>query len=122
MNNNETLNLIGAFSNTWFSLQSYDTNKFPKMTTAININIFIKQLYADIEVFKQELISKNQATVSFAHQNNTENLFTIMQGIYPSIEEKATHLLYCFVKNQPFYVGNNIIGMILLFLVGETYE
>ena len=68
---------------------------------------------------KQELITKKQATNLFAQERKTGtvegivgNVFQSAFGkdVYPSIEEKAAHILYFMVKNHPFTDGNKRSG------------
>jgi prophage maintenance system killer protein len=43
--------------------------------------------------------------------------------MYPSIEEKAAHLLYFVIKDHPFFDGNKRIGsfLFLVFLSKNNY-
>ncbi|MHB8169784.1 MAG: type II toxin-antitoxin system death-on-curing family toxin [Thermoleophilia bacterium] len=45
------------------------------------------------------------------------------QSLYPSIEEKAAHLLYFIIKDHPFADGNKRIGsfLFILFLRQNQY-
>ena len=45
------------------------------------------------------------------------------KDVYPTLDEKAAHLLYFAVKNHPFVDGNKRIGalMFLLFLIENHY-
>lgn len=113
--NKSTLYLIKAFSSTWFSLDAYDKQKFPKKLTKKKVKIEVDKLYEDIDKLKKELIKKKEATQLFAQEsskNKLEGIFgNVLQqfskkDIYPSIEEKATHLLYFIIKNHPFVDGN----------------
>jgi len=69
--------------------------------------------------FKQELISKKEATNLFAQEKTQGSLEGILgnvlqsvfgQDAYETTEEKAAHLLYFIVKNHPFNDGNKRTG------------
>jgi len=116
----DILELIKTFSSTWFSLQSYDKQKFPKKgNTQKIIDVEAKDLYADIEMLKNELIRKKEATELFAQEKNKDSLKGILgsvfqsafeQDAYQTIEEKSAHLLYFIIKNHPFNDGNKRTG------------
>jgi len=116
----EILSLVITFAKTWFSLESYDEDNLP--TEGINHHTFrvqASELYQDIDVLKQDLIRKNQATQLFAQEKSKDCLKGIVGNIYqsafgedayPTLEEKAAHLLYFIVKNHPFNDGNKRTG------------
>lgn len=112
LSSDDILELVKAFSSTWFSLDAFDKNKFKATKqTQTSVKLEADQLYEDLEKFKKELIEKNQATELFAQEKEKwalEGIFwnifqtAFWQDVYPSIEEKAVHLLYFIVKNHPF--------------------
>lgn len=114
--NDEVLNLIKSFANTWFNLENFDKWNLPeKWITKKEFKIEIKKLYQDIEILKQDLIKKWLATEMFAQEKNRWNLewifwniFASFDGVdlYETIEEKASNLLYFVIKNHPFNDGN----------------
>jgi death-on-curing family protein len=68
---------------------------------------------------KADLIANNQATQLFAQEKKKDALAGIFGNVfqsvfgedaYPTIEEKAAHLLYFIVKNHPFNDGNKRTG------------
>ncbi len=131
INNDDVLELIKSFSYTWFSLQSYDEQKFPKTDTTKDINIAANQLYQDIAKLKTDLIIKKEATNFFAQEKTKGNLESIVnnvfqnvfgQELYPSIEEKAAHLLYFIVKNHPFNDGNKRSGAFAFIWLLKIFE
>jgi death-on-curing family protein len=112
---NDVLSLIQSFSNTFFALDSYDRNEFPKKGSQEEIFATVAQFYKDLEGLKLELIKKGEASELFAQEKSKGNLEGIFgnvfqtvfgQDAYPSIEEKAAHLLYFIIKNHPFNDGN----------------
>tara|TARA_B110000091_G_C13820600_1_gene480563 strand:+ start:655 stop:1635 length:981 start_codon:yes stop_codon:yes gene_type:complete len=119
VDNDDTLGLIQTFSYAWFSLQSYDQQNFPKTETSTDIVISTEEIYKDVAQLKQHLIEKGEATYFFAQEKTKNSLESIVknvfqnvfgQELYPSVEEKAAHLLYFVVKNHPFNDGNKRTG------------
>lgn len=114
--NDEVLNLISSFANTWFNLENFDKWNLPeKWFTKNNFILEVEQLYKDIEILKKDLIQKWLATEMFAQEKNLWNLSWIFWNIfasfdwidlYETIEEKASNLLYFVVKNHPSNDGN----------------
>lgn len=112
----DILDLVKTFAYTWFSLDSFDKSAFPKSwITQKKLKLQSDELYQAIEIFKKELIAKNEATEIFAQEKNKWNLEWIFAGIfqsafgedvYPTVEEKAANLLYFIIKNHPFNDGN----------------
>jgi len=115
----DALELIKTFSYTWFSLQSYDEQKFPTSKNDDDIDVSIVKLYRNLAELKFNLIAKGEATPLFAQEKSKNSLESIVnnvmqevfgQKMYPSIEEKAAHLLYFVIKNHPFNDGNKRSG------------
>lgn len=120
IDSDDVLELIKSFANTWFSLESFDENKLPKQgLNQTQIDLQNSELYNSVAKLKAELIAKNEATVLFAQEKKKDALAGIFANVfqsvfgedaYPSIEEKAAHLLYFIVKNHPFNDGNKRTG------------
>jgi len=115
----DVLTLIQSFSGTFLALDSYDKNAFPEYGTRKEVKTSAKELSKDLQKLKQELISKGEATVLFAQEKKKGNLEGIFESVfqtvfgedaYPTVEEKAAHLLYFVVKNHPFNDGNKRSG------------
>jgi prophage maintenance system killer protein len=114
------LELIKTFASTWLSLESYDEDKFPiKGNTKKKVEIQADELYEMIAKLKKELVRKRQATILFAQEKRVKSLEGILgnvfqavfgKEVYPTVEEKAIHLLYFVVKNHPFNDGNKRTG------------
>ena len=111
----EIISLIESFSNTWFSLDSYDRNDFPTNGTIEEIKVSGEDLLNDLNQLKIDLIRKGEATELFAQEKSSGNLLGIFgnvfqsvfgQDAYETIEAKAAHLLYFIIKNHPFNDGN----------------
>lgn len=116
----DVLELVKSFTHTWFSLQSYDEGGLPeKGLTEKSLDIQTNALYHALEQLKTELKAKGEATDLFAQEKNQGKLEgiigSVMQSVvgadaYPTIEEKAAHLLYFIIKNYPFNDGNKRSG------------
>lgn len=120
ISNDDILELIKSFSSTWFSLESYDKQNFPKNGfSKKEIEISSDELYLEIEKLKKDLIKKGEATEFFAQERQKENLKGILgnvfqtvfgEDVYKTIEEKASHLFYFIIKDHPFNDGNKRTG------------
>jgi len=116
----DILELINAFAGTWFSLEAYDKDTFPKTGVSKKKMAFTAgELSQALEKFKKELIAKKQTTEIFGQERSKKategivgNVFQSVFGkdAYPSAEEKSAHLLYFIVKNHPFVDGNKRSG------------
>jgi death-on-curing family protein len=115
----DILTLIQSFSNTFFALDSYDKNEFPKQGEQKEIEANAENLKNHLLQLKTELIKKGEASELFGQekkQGNLEGIFgTVFQSVfgedaYPTVEEKAAHLLYFIIKNHPFNDGNKRSG------------
>ncbi|MBI2426898.1 MAG: virulence protein RhuM/Fic/DOC family protein [Candidatus Kerfeldbacteria bacterium] len=114
------LELIKEYAGTWVSLDAYDKESLKVVsTTKKSIRLTGEELTSAISTFRSELLKKGEAKEIFAqereHGNTTGIVGNIMQSfagkaVYPSIEEKAAHLLYFMVKNHPSTDGNKRCG------------
>ncbi|MFZ2523361.1 MAG: virulence protein RhuM/Fic/DOC family protein [Minisyncoccia bacterium] len=114
------LELIKEFSSTWVSLDAYDQETLlPVGKTKKAIKLSGEELIAEIMSLRSELMKNNIATEIFAQERNKGNVEGIVgnvmqsfggKSLYPTIEEKAAHLLYFMVKNHPFVDGNKRSG------------
>lgn len=80
--------------------------------TKKKVTLVSTDLYTAITALKQELMRKGEATDMFASERKAGNVEGIVgnvmqsfggKSVYPTVEEKAAHLLYFMVKNHPFY-------------------
>ena len=116
----QVLGLISTFANTWFSLDAFDRGAFGKTnTTRKKVAITAQKLLSAVATLKSELSAKGQASKLFASEREKGSFAGIVgnvmqsfdgQDVYPTLEEKAAHLLYFIVKNHPFVDGNKRTG------------
>jgi len=116
----DILELISSFASAWFSLNAYDTDLFPKNgMTKKKVEFTVNELSSALQELKQNLITKKQATNIFGREKCKGTVQGIVgsvfqsafgKDVYPSVEEKAAHLLYFMVKNHPFVDGNKRSG------------
>lgn len=116
----DSLELIKAFASTWFSLDAFDKGDLPaEGATKKQVHVTAGELTDAIHQLKVDLVDRGQATELFAQDRGKDaleaivgNVFQSFGGddVYPSLEEKAAHLLYFVVKNHPFADGNKRSG------------
>lgn len=120
IDNDNVLELVKLFADTWFSLDAFDKDKL-QITgiTKKKIKLTAEKLVSALKILKQELLNKGEATEIFGKERNKNSIESIVgnvmqsfsnQELYPSIEEKAAHLLYFIIKNHPFIDGNKRSG------------
>ncbi len=114
------LELVTFFADTWMSLDAYDKATFTTTKTSKKkVKITADMLSRDLEKLKHLLIEKGEATQIFGQLRKPENVESIIGNVmqsfggrdmYPSVEEKAAHLLYFMIKDHPFVDGNKRSG------------
>jgi prophage maintenance system killer protein len=114
------LELVTLFADTWFSLDAYDKDQLNTQgTTKKKVILTAEKLNKSLAELKQNLIAKNEATNIFGVERTKDSIAGIIgnvmqsfggEELYPSIEEKAAHLLYFIIKNHPFVDGNKRSG------------
>lgn len=120
IDNDSVIELISMFANTWLSLDAYDKDQLlPTGTSRKKVTLTAGKLSKALQALKKNLISKGEATELFAAERSKESVSGIIgnvmqsfagEDLYPTIEEKAAHLLYFMVKNHPFFDGNKRSG------------
>lgn len=116
----DVLELVKAFADTWFSLESFDRGNLPeKGVTKKKVSLDGAELYVAVDHLKTELVKQGQASELFAQEKSKGALEGILGNIeqtfdskevYSTVEEKAAHLLYFIVKNHVFNDGNKRTG------------
>lgn len=118
------LDLVRRYSQTWKLLLQYDEDRLalPETThKTCGVPFDIAAVRRAIDCLRNELAAKNESTDLFGRERGS-SLAAILgaiqqsfggQDLYPSIEEKAAHLLYFIIKDHPFTDGNKRIGSFL---------
>ncbi len=107
--------IVSRYTQTFLWLQRYDEGllEAPVGHSGGRLPSF-KEAMSDLQVLKQTLISRGEATELFARPRD-DGLAAILgnlnqsafgEPVYPTIESKAAHLLYFVIKNHPFVDGN----------------
>lgn len=114
--------IISRYTQTFLWLQRYDEGLLeePKGETGGTLPSPEEAMQSLMRI-KQDLIARKEATDLFANPR-TDGLTSIFgnleqsifgEAAYPTIEDKAAHLLYFVVKNHPFSDGNKRSGAFL---------
>jgi len=130
----ELLSIISDYLYTWTILNEYDSGKLSvEFKTKRKTSVLDMGKAAEaINRFRDRLFASGQASELFGREIEPGKLSGILKGInqslknreiYPSIEEKASHLFYFVIKDHPFTDGNKRIGSLLLimFLIENHY-
>lgn len=114
------LELIKEFASTWLSLDAYDKESLQTIgSTKKAVKLTGRELTEAIASLRAELMDKGEATEIFAQERASLSIEGIVgnvmqsfggKSVYPTVEEKAAHLLYFMVKNHPFTDGNKRSG------------
>lgn len=129
----EILNVIKDYTRSFQILNQYDEDRLEnsnleaESSFALNYKEaqeFIKEmknsleeLKENVQLFGQERSDDLKGILGTIYQTFAEN------ELYPSIEEKAAHLLYFVIKDHPFIDGNKRIGagLFVYFLDKNNY-
>ena len=116
------LTIIKQYADTWTTLEAYDSGKLEKRTsTKKSVSLTLQEVRTKLDGLKKELTRKGEASDLFAAEQDhgLEQLLGAVdqtfggRELYPSIEEKAAHLLYFTIKDHPFIDGNKRSGAFL---------
>jgi hypothetical protein len=127
----DALELVKLFAETWFALDAYDKSDLPQLgLNKSQVKFTADELIQALLELKQNLYKKKMATKLFGQEKQPNaiagivgNIFQSAFGeeIYPSIEEKAAHLLYFIIKNHPLNDGNKRSGAFaFIWLLNKT--
>jgi len=120
------LEIVNRYAGTWRLLLEYDEERLPVPAARheAKAGLQLDETRRAIAALKEELAARGEATALFG-QERGHGLSGILgaigqtfggQDLYPSIEEKAAHLLYFVIKDHPFSDGNKRIGSFLFIL------
>lgn len=128
----ETLSIVQEYAKSWSLLLSYDEKKLERFLTFHPLHdIDTQTIFSSIEMLKKSLLKKGEASELFGQLRIDSNIKAIFDSIhqvfngemlYPSLEERAAHLLYFVIKNHPFVDGNKRIGSFLFLLYLRLYQ
>ncbi len=118
----ELVSIIKEYANSLSLLYKYDEGKLSiKGKSKTRHSLKHEECVSIILELRSRLIAKKEASPLFGNENS-DRLKGIIGSIeqtfdrhelYPTIEEKAAHLLYFVIKDHPFTDGNKRIGSIL---------
>ena len=119
--------LVRRYGLSWQLLLQYDEDRLD-LPTGLHrrepMGFDLAMVHQSIVCLREELVARGEATDLFGRERG-ESLAAILgaihqtfggQDLYPSIEEKAAHLLYFVIKDHPFSDGNKRIGSFLFLL------
>lgn len=115
----QVVELIKAYAQTWLTLDRFDRNEFIALGRDRACILDIEALEIAIIEFRRTLMSRGEASALFATEKSKDALRGIIGNImqeafgveiYPTLEEKAAHILYFIVKNHPYNDGNKRTG------------
>ena len=131
-NSEDIISLINSYSRSWKLLLQYDQQNIdnikPIYDKFLNFDLVIAQ--QAIEQLKISVCKLPDAKNVFGKDNNN-NLKSIIKNIeqtfdgkplYPTIEERASYLLYFVIKNHPFTDGNKRIASLLFILYLKHHQ
>lgn len=116
------IDIVSRYTQTFLWLQQYDEGLLSEPKGEIGgVLPTLDDARNSLATLKADLIAKGEATELFAKERG-DGLSAILGNLeqtvfgepaYPSIEEKAAHLLYFVIKNHPFADGNKRSGAFL---------
>ena len=111
----EILSLLKTYTKTLTLLEGYDKKNIDDISGAESTyKLEYTEVKSVLGELQEELMKKGEATKLFANEKANElsgivgNLYQTFGGdeLYPTVEDKATHLLYFIIKDHPFTDGN----------------
>ncbi len=118
----EVLSLLALYAKTLTLLDEYDKGKI-RETKGVKSKFVLtyENCARIIEELKKELLAKGEAGELFGQERGgsfegiINGLYQTFGGkeLYPTIEDKASHILYLIIKDHPFSDGNKRSGAFL---------
>lgn len=119
----DLLGIIAEYAKSWRILDEFDANRLQlgRLKNQVEYELEYSQSSELVDRMRVELFKSGIASELFG--NEIDHKFKAIIGsinqtfdgeqLYPSIEEKASHLLYFVIKDHPFSDGNKRIGSLL---------
>lgn len=117
------LNVITHYTHSRILLQKYDEGSLtlPDGKYTLTAELTYQEAIKAIDDMRTNFLFQNYVSELFGIERNKEFKWILEsiyqkfdgQELYPSVEEKAAHLLFFIVKNHPFTDGNKKIGAFL---------
>lgn len=117
------IDILTKYTKAFVILNKFDENRLEKNNLEENIlyQLDYNETVSAIQKLKSELILLKEASNLFGNEKDNSlkgilgNIAQTFDGVYlyPTIEERAAHLLYFVIKNHPFTDGNKRIGAFL---------
>ncbi len=118
------LTVITEYTRSWLLLHQYDSGTLQTKELHRKVLFRIEEETAKkaISQLKKSLVERREASDLFGREKERGVLGGILGSIdqtfggsdlYPSVEEKAAHLLYFVIKDHPFIDGNKRIASLL---------
>ena len=117
------VDIVSRYTQTFLWLQQYDEGLLSDPSGELGgVLPSLDEARQALAGLKADLMAKDEATELFAKERG-DGLSAILGNLeqtvfgepaYPSIEEKAAHLLYFVIKNHPFADGNKRSGACLV--------
>lgn len=127
------LSVVTDYANSWILFQQYDTGSLEikkKITRGISY-IGYEQAHDAVWALKEHLLRKKEGSDVFGVERQKGALEGILDSIrqsfggkeiYPSLEEKAAHLLYFIIKQHPLVDGNKrVASLLFIFFLSRNH-
>lgn len=118
----EIINLLADYSKTLSLLEQYDKGKLEaKKGKKTKFILKYNDCVRIVAELKKELVAKKEASDLFGQERGRsfegiiKSLYQTFskKELYPTIEDKAAHILYLIIKDHPFSDGNKRSGAFL---------
>ena len=118
----EILSLLSSYSKSLTLLEEYDKRKLREIKgKKAKFVLKYDECEKIISEVKKELVNKKEASELFGREIGgsfdgvIKGIYQTFNGkeLYPTIEGKASHLLYFIIKDHPFIAGNKRTGSFL---------
>lgn len=120
------LDIVTRYTQTWLLLRQYDDGEVraPSTLRQPTYRLTYEDALQSIQILTKDLAGRGETSSLFgAERGNMLHavIGTLYQtfdsrDLYPTVEEKAAHLLYFVIKDHPFTDGNKRIGVLLFLL------